>query len=124
MPTSLRWPAHLPQVVPVDSKLVSEPNTIRSQPAGPAKVRRRFTAVPRKLTPDPRKFILSMAQGETLRWFHGTATSGGALSFMWLEPMALTQPLGDVEMRFLSEPELTAITTTLVRVRVEFEILP
>jgi hypothetical protein len=79
------WPASLPQLVAVEGYGEAPPDTtLRSQmDAGPAKVRRRFTAGVRPLT---LQLDLDGAQVETLDGFFEAILKGGALAFDWVHP--------------------------------------
>lgn len=96
------WPADLPQHVREEGYAEHpQDTTIRSpMDAGPAKVRRRFTA---PIDTFDIEMILTPAQAETLREFCRDTLAGGSLEFDWLHPR--TQEA--VTMRFLAPPELS-----------------
>jgi hypothetical protein len=79
MPT---WPASLPQFVLTRNYKESPPDLVirTKMDAGPAKVRRRFTAGVR---PIEAMLVLNGDQLAVLDDFYLTACQGGALSFTW-----------------------------------------
>jgi hypothetical protein len=79
------WPPGLPQLVAVEGYDEAPPDlTVRTQmDAGPAKVRRRFTAGVRALS---LQLDLDSAQVETLDVFFDATLQGGALAFDWVHP--------------------------------------
>lgn len=83
MPT---WPASLPQFVLEQGYSESLPEQTVETPmdAGPAKIRRRFTA-------QVSKFQLTVAcdqtQAATFDGFYLTTLQGGSLSFDWVHPV-------------------------------------
>jgi hypothetical protein len=93
------WPASLPQLVAVEGYEESPPETaLRTEmDAGPAKVRRRFTAGVRPITA---QLDLDAAQVETLDQFYVTTLAGGALRFDWVDP----RNQAAVELRFVRPP--------------------
>ncbi len=101
MATSLRWPASLPQTLPLGTRVRTSRNVVQSETEfGPQKVRRRFTAAPKILEYPADAFILDDDQlAELLNFFENT-TAGGSLSFMWDGPVPW---MGDVEVRFGGE---------------------
>lgn len=102
MPTNPTWPATLPQGFLVDGYREVMPKTTIRTPmdAGPAKVRRRFTAGVRMLSG---RTAMTREQTETLDTFFNTTLAGGALSFDWTHPR--TQ--APMTCRFASEPEFS-----------------
>ena len=94
------WPATLPQRMDVDGYQESlGDGRLRSQSdAGPAKVRRRFSAVPRPLSVSTE---LTSAQLATFKTFVVTTLAGGTLPFQmpaqsgtgtWIVQFAQTMP--------------------------------
>lgn len=113
------WPATLPQQLEVNAYSESVPNlTIASQmDAGPAKVRRRLTAGVR---PVHGQITLTTAELRSLVAFYKDDLSGGALRFLWKDPI---EPETDVEMRFVDPPSWVC-TDGLYCVSVSLEIMP
>jgi len=97
MPT---WPETLPDH-PLKDELSEEPPDVllrTGMDAGPAKVRRRFTAGVR---PFAVKLRLTADQAADLDEFYVTTLQGGALRFDWVHPRT-----GDAaEFRFASRPK-------------------
>lgn len=91
------WPSDLPPFrLPISDQ--PQDGTLRtSMDTGPAKVRRRFTAVPRNMAIPMR---MTGAQYDTLQDFYTSDLSGGALEFDLSDPLT-----GDTEeFRFLEPP--------------------
>ncbi len=98
--TSIVWPPLLPQA-PRLTETEANPGdeTLRtSMDAGPAKLRRRFSASPESL---PMGLIVTGLQTDDLLDFYRTACSGGSLAFQWRHPR--TGQL--VDMRWKSVPK-------------------
>jgi len=113
------WPTTLPQSM-LMSGYGGSPgdNQLRSNmDVGPAKVRRRSTAAPRKETGN---VILSRDQLATFREFYDDILLSGALRFTWHDP---TDPETTVEMRFAEKPAWTA-QEGFFNVSLSLEILP
>jgi len=92
--------------------------TIKSNmDAGPAKVRRRFTA---GVTPVSGTMILTAAQLVILDTFYNTTLLGGSLRFSWTKPPAHTVAC---EMRFTEVPNWTKVEEEY-EVSLSFEVLP
>ena len=114
------WPAGLPELVAVDGYEERPPDTaLRTRmDAGPAKVRRRFTAGTRPLSV---QLDIDAAQVETLDSFYMAALQGGALAFDWTHPR--TQAAAT--LRFLRPPVYRPRTSDAAwRATLELEILP
>lgn len=114
------WPITLPQRVLADGYQEPLPEmTIRSEmDAGPAKVRRRFTAAVRTIRC---QLALTAAQVTTLDTFYVTTLAGGSLSFDWVHPR--TQ--ATVAFRFAAPPQLQPETGGSSWIAsLELEILP
>lgn len=98
------WPASLPQDPLIQGLQEQFPaNTIRTQTdAGPAKVRRRFTAGVRRF-PGLRMWLTD-AQAATFDTFVTDTLGDGALSFEWKHPRT-----GETKaLRFVEPPRLSA----------------
>lgn len=96
MPT---WPGTLPQDPEIDGLVEQPPDTIlRTQmDAGPAKVRRRFTAGVR---PFRMKMLLTKTQVADLETFFVTTLKYGSESFDWHNPRTQASE----EFRFVGPP--------------------
>lgn len=116
MPT---WPASLPQTVMTAGLEERPPDTsLRSQmDAGPAKVRRRFTAGVRVFSAT---VPLSDTETETLDSFYQTDLQGGALRFDWTHPRTGAA----VKFRFVTPPRYAPRSSKLWLVQLQLEILP
>lgn len=116
MPT---WPASLPQRVLADGYQETAPRfTIRTQmDAGPAQVRRRFTAGP---TPLWVQLRLTFAQKATLDAFYLNDCAGGALPFAWVHPVSRAA----VTMRFEGEITYSSAKAGYITAGMGLEILP
>lgn len=113
------WPASLPQC-PLASSYSETPQrqTLRSQmDAGPAKVRRRFTAGTTDLA---YAVNLTPAQVQTFEAFYDDDTDAGALPFDMPHPRTGTT----VTVRFKGPYELTAIGGLYYRLSLTIEVLP
>lgn len=117
------WPATLPQVLPVAGYSETPPDTaLRTQmDAGPAKVRRRFTA---QVRPINATLILTAAQVQILDDFYVTTLEGGALPFDWIHPRDTASPPTVVQFRFVRPPQYAALEPDIWQAPVELEILP
>ncbi len=114
------WPASLPQRVAVDGYGEGPPDTtVRSRmDAGPAKVRRRFTAGVRPLS---LQLDLDGAQVETLDGFFEATLLGGALAFDWVHPR--TQAAAT--LRFVRPPAYRPLASDAAwQAVLQLEILP
>lgn len=114
------WHTDLPQTLFVSGYSQTYPNVaIKSEmDAGPAKVRRRFTA---GVEPVSGTMIMTAAQLATLDTFYNTTLLGGALRFSWTKPPAHSAAC---EMRFTEPPTWTAIDPGMYEVNMSFEVLP
>lgn len=116
------WPGTLPgfSVELTDQRI---DGTIRSSmDAGPAKVRRRFSAVSRIIET---AVTLTAAQRATFDTFFADTLGEGSLPFDFDDPADGTT----VELRFLAPPQMTAIAVasgyvSQWRVQMSLEILP
>ena len=113
------WDNTLPQTLLVDGYGQSFPEvTIKSNmDAGPAKVRRRFTA---GVEPVSGTMVMTAAQLATFTTFYNTTLLGGSLRFSWTKPPAHTAAC---EMRFTAPPSLTKVESNY-EVSLSLEILP
>lgn len=114
------WPASLPQLVLAQGYRETFAKTAvrTSMDAGPAKVRRRFTAGTRDFAVSLR---LTPAQAATLEGFFDATTAGGSLAFDWTHPRTGTA----VAFRFIGEPQLTAVNRgQQYQASMRLEILP
>ena len=114
------WDSDLPQELLVNGYGQSYPNvTIKSDmDAGPAKVRRRFTA---GVEPVSGTMLMTAAQLATLDTFYNTILLGGSLRFSWTKPPAHSAAC---EMRFTEPPAWTAIEPGTYEVSLSLEVLP
>jgi len=113
------WPATLPQCLEVAGYGTAMADTMlrTAMDAGPAKVRRRFTAGVR---PVVGRITVTAAQLATLKTFFTDSTLSGAIRFAWTDPET-----GDaVEMRFTQPPSWTAYGASQYLVALGLEILP
>lgn len=111
------WPGTLPGLNADGYSEEDEDGLIRTQmDAGPEFRRRRFTAVPTKISDT---LILTDAQVDTLLAFYRATLSGGSLSFTWEHP----RTEASVQMRFNSFPVISAGPFNY-SVRIDLEILP
>jgi len=113
------WPATLPQELFISGYGQSFPDVaIKSEmDAGPAKVRRRFTA---GVEPVSGTQIYTAAQLGYLETFYNTTTLGGTLRFSWTKPPAHSEAC---EMRFTEVPNWTKVEDEY-EVSLSFEVLP
>lgn len=110
MPT---WPADLPAVLLIRGYEETAPDVIKRTPmdAGPAKVRRRFSA---NVRPVKGTMVLSGTQKASLDTFFETTIAGGALAFDWQAK----------SWRFVEPPAFSPIALNLWEVRLSLEVLP
>lgn len=113
------WPATLPQYPLQEGFKETAPNTVTrtEMDAGPAKLRRRFTAAPRPFTLN---LDLTETQAETLDAFYLTTLEGGSLSFDWLHPRTKQT----ATFRFLSPPDYTPSGGLYWTATVNLELMP
>ena len=122
-----RWPLDLPQTLPQETRgPTPRKNYVETEmDTGPAKRRRRFTAVVQDI--DAPEMYLHADQWQSLSAFYGTVLAGGTLSFMWRDPIP---GLGDVELRFSGDeppkPKVMAAGRgrNVYLVALSFEMLP
>jgi len=114
------WPTELPQQLFVNgySQSFAETTIKSDMDAGPAKVRRRFTA---GIEPISGKMVMTAAQLTMLETFYNTTLLGGSLRFSWTKPPAHTAAC---EMRFTESPSWTAVEPEVYEVSLSLEILP
>lgn len=114
------WPASLPQKLLVEgySEGLADGRLISQMDAGPAKVRRRSSAMPRPLQGS---MIMTSAQLATMRTFVNTTLIGGSLPFDFPDPATgatlLVRCAGSV-------PALTNLGGAYWNVSLDLEILP
>ena len=113
------WPASLPQQVLLDGYGESAPDgALRTQmDAGPAKLRRRTTAVVRTVSG---AVVLDASQVATLDSFYLNSLSGGTLAFDWTHPRTLAA----ASFRFTAPPAYVPIGGGHWRASLALEILP
>jgi hypothetical protein len=114
------WHVDLPQTLLVDGYGQSLADTTIKSPmdAGPAKVRRRFTA---GVEPVSGTMIMDATELAALDTFYNTTLLGGSLRFSWTKPPAHTV---SCEMRFTEPPTWTAVEPGTYEVSMSFEVLP
>ena len=119
MATNIDWPLSLPQVLSADGYEEVEPELrLRTNmDAGPAKVRRRFTAGVR---PVKTQLRFSLNQKDDFKTFYNDTLAGGSLSFNWVLPGTETA----AEYRFVSPPSYTPLGGANWIVNLDMEILP
>jgi len=113
------WPTTLPQRLQRNNYGESPgENQLRSNmDAGPAKMRRRATSAPRKISGT---ILLSLAELAYFKTFYITTLLDGTLRFTWNDP---TDSTTTVEMRFTEAPSWSAENIKF-RVSMSLEILP
>ena len=113
------WNNTLPQTLLVDGYGQSFPELIikSNMDAGPAKVRRRFTA---GVEPVSGTMVMTATQLTALATFYNTTLLGGSLRFSWTKPPAHTTAC---EMRFTASPSWTKVDSNY-EVSLSLEILP
>lgn len=113
------WPSLLPAHLNADDYSERRlEGVIRSQmDAGPAFVRRRYSAVPIVISGS---LVLSVDQVAVLDEFYFETTAQGALAFDWRHPR--TQAF--VSMRFLGPPGYQSLSHDLYQASLSIEILP
>jgi hypothetical protein len=123
MPVS--WPGALPALplIEVYSETMADAKLRTEMDAGPAKVRRRYTSVPRRETVKLRMTStqLTAASPNGFDAFYVTDTAHGATEFTWANPRA---PSSAVTMRFIGVPTYSALSQGVWDVSFEVEILP
>jgi len=113
------WDNSLPQIFFVSGYSQSFSNvTIKSDmDAGPAKIRRRFTA---GVEPVSGTMIMTAAQLATFDTFYNSTLLGGSLRFSWTKPPAHSVAC---EMRFVENPSWTKVEDEY-EVSLSLEVLP
>jgi hypothetical protein len=118
------WPATLPQYLPVANYQEVPPDTTLRTPmdAGPAKLRRRYTANVRNISTI---MPLTEAQLRILDSFYLDDTQGGSLPFDWVHPRYAGESPGlPVTMRFIKQPTYTCVEPDYYNAQLDFEIMP
>lgn len=129
MPT---WPGTLPTTLPLGTLEDAEDNTVSTQmDQGPRKIRKRFTAVTKTITPPPGRFIFTKAQRDTLLTFFDTTLQSGTLSFTWVSTGPTPEYDTDTTTKFriIQRPQITSVVSgadsqRLYRVSMHLEVLP
>lgn len=117
------WPATLPQQFFLGASVTDrESRLVSSMDAGPASVRKRFTATPQDLTTT---MVLTGTQKAAFDTFYRTTINYGTDSFTWTDPTDDTS----ATLRFLKPPVWTCIcggsaANRLWQAQLELEILP
>lgn len=113
------WPGTLPSKPLEEAFKETAPNmVVRTQmDAGPAKIRRRFTAAPRPMT---MQFSLTSTQVAALDTFYVTTLTGGADEFDWNDPRTNSSE----SFRFLAPPEYTPAGGDNWTATVSLELMP
>lgn len=113
------WPSTLPDCISLAGYSERRVNgTLRTEmDAGPAFVRRRFSAVP---TIFSASIVMTKDELDIFDTFYFTTTAQGAIPFDWQHPR--TQD--NVSMRFLEPPGYQPITSEYWTVTFSAEILP
>jgi len=123
MPIS--WPsAPFPQFAMIDgySETMADAKLRTEMDAGPAKVRRRFTSVPRRQTCKLRMTNAQLTAAGGFDVFYVTDTSHGSAEFTWANPRTPGTPV--TTMRFVGTPSYTALAQDIWEVTFDVEILP
>lgn len=111
------WPATLPEFNADSYSEEDADGLVRTQmDAGPEFRRRRFTAVPTRITTS---LLLTDTQTDTLLTFYRDTLAGGSLPFDWDHP----RTEASVSMRFNSFPTIAGGPFNF-RVSLDLEILP
>jgi hypothetical protein len=113
------WPETLPDELFVSGygHSLADTTITSEMDAGPAKVRRRFTA---GVEPISGTMILSETELGYLETFYDTTTLSGAIRFTWTKPPAHSE---ECEMRFTQAPSWTKVEDQY-EVSLSLEILP
>ncbi|MGH9887419.1 MAG: hypothetical protein ACREBE_17955 [bacterium] len=98
MASSITFPLSLPQIAEVSYDQLDGRVTFQTD-IGPAKTRRRYTAVPKLLSG---KFVLTAQQAIEFNSFYDVTLAGGTLTFNWEDPLTDAP----VEMFFKSRGKL------------------
>lgn len=112
------WPGSLPAAPLLGHRETAPEMVVRTEmDAGPAKLRRRFTAGVRTLEIP---LVLSDAQVQALDDFYVTTLAGGTLRFDHKHPRTAAV----VKYRFIARPQYDLITPSKWRTTLRLEILP
>lgn len=113
------WPGTLPQEFLQRGASETAPNLIirTNMDAGPAKVRRRFTA---EVRPIQGNLLLTTAQVATLDTFFVTTVKGGSLAFDWVNQRTAASE----SFRFVGIPTYTKMSGDFYEVTLKLEQLP
>jgi len=113
------WPAGLPQHFDGTSFTEArQQGALRSaMDAGPAKLRRRFTAVPVNIDGT---MLVDATQAALLETFHRATLAEGTLAFEWIHP----RTGGAVTMRFREPPALAFVSGPYWRASLRLEVIP
>jgi hypothetical protein len=119
------WPAGLPQSLNIDGygQAPDDGNVRTAMDAGPVHVRRRFSAVARRVAG---YMVLTDAQFDDLMEFYDDDLAGGSLPFDW-HPRGRhnASPAVVFSMRFTGPPTMRPIAgNRAYQVDMSFEILP
>ena len=116
---SVVWPVTLPTAPLVAGFEESPPDLcVRTQmDAGPAKVRKRYTAGVRDFSA---AFVLTTAQLAIFDAFYLTTCNGGATPFDFTHP----RTKASISVRFAGRPKYASASTTRWHVSVPLEVLP
>lgn len=114
----ITWPAALPQEISRGLGLTLPDTIVRStNDAGPANVRRRFSA---NVAPLTGSILIDAGQWQVLVDFYTGPAMGGARRFNWVDPVSGAP----VEMRFVSPPKLSQVDGLLLEAALSLEIMP
>lgn len=113
------WPASLPQTLLQQGYHQTMPSArARTQmDAGPAKIRRRYTAA---VSPVKAMSNMTTTQIADLKTFYKTTLLGGTQAFDWTDPIAG----GTVSFRFVTEPDWEPLSANRYKVSLDLEIMP
>lgn len=113
------WPSSLPQSLVSDGfAFTQQDQTIRTEmSAGPAFVRRRFTAA---MIPFGGSIFVDADQFDTLWSFYNNTLNGGTDPFTWKHPVTEVS----ASVRFTGVPTVAAAGGEFYRVNMQLEILP
>lgn len=113
------WPSSLPQDLITDGfSYTQQDQTIRTEmSAGPAFVRRRFTAA---TVPFSGSIYVDTTQHATLWSFYNNTLSGGTDPFTWKHPVTEVS----ASVRFTGVPTVAAAGGEFYQIAMQLEILP
>jgi len=124
---SLDWPsaANLPQYLRLQGYAQANDGGVIRSPMGygPAKLRRRTTAVVQRVSGS---LTLTATEKDNLITFYDTTTEGGVLPFNWFDFLngLDSSPHDEVEYRFAAPPQYTTLGGGLWLASLLFEVLP